>query len=61
MNYRLKTRELRGKWESLVQAATVDTVIIHWRGSKGQAIGIPKPAKELLYRKVRQDDLTKNK
>ena len=61
MNYRLKTLELRGKWVSLVQAATVHTVIIHWRASREEATGIPKPAKKLLFRKVRQRDFMKNK
>ena len=55
MNYRLKTLELSGKWVSLFQAATVDTSVIHWRMSKEQATGIPKPAKELLCGKVRDD------
>ena len=55
MNYHLKTLELTGKWASLVQAATVDTGIIHWSVSQEQATGIPKPAKELLCGKVRRD------
>ena len=61
MNYRLKTPELSGKWVSLVQAATVDTVIVHWRGSKEEATGIPKPAKQLFCRKVRRCDFMENK
>ena len=61
MNYRLKTQELGGKWVSLVRAATAHTGIIHWRGSKEEANGIPKLAKELFCREVWRCDFMQNK
>ena len=56
MNSRLKTLQLSGKWVSVDQAATAHTGIIHWRGSKENANGSLKPAKELLCRKERRRD-----